>query len=241
MRPRLVAIGCTFAGALGLLALPATARAAEPPKPAMSLTTAGSYAYGTKVKITVTLKARQARAAVTLYATPAGGKRTRVASGKVNAAGKLFPAYTVTRATTFTAVFGGDKGDAPSSVSRKVTVTARVTDAITGYHKTTRIGRVTYRVYPGTGTLDLKSTVAPNKAGECLEPETEQFDAGNGWDADSKYGCDALDSHSHDAAPFNLSKAVGDRYRIRADYLRAAKDTANRSADGPWLYFEVVS
>ena len=81
--------------------------------------------------------------------------------------------------------------------------------------------------------------MAPNKRGECLEPETEQYDKGVGWDADTKYGCDKLDSGSHDAAPFSLSLAVGDRYRIRGDYLRG-KDTANLDAQGPWLYFTVT-
>ncbi|HEY3877563.1 MAG TPA: hypothetical protein VGM12_03085 [Trebonia sp.] len=240
MRPRLAAIGCAFAGAVGLLALPAAAQASSLPKPAMSVTTAGSYAYGARVKVTVTLKAKQPGAAVALYATPAGGKRTLVAAGKVDAAGKLYPAYTVTRATTFTAVFGGDAADAPSTASRTVTVAARVTDALTGYTSTTKTGGVTYRVYHGTGTLTLKSTVTPDKHGECLEPESEQYDAGTGWDADSKYGCDTLDSASHDTAPFSLKQAVGDRYRIRADYVRRGGDTANLSADAPWLYFEVI-
>jgi hypothetical protein len=55
----------------------------------------------------------------------------------------------------------------------------------------------------------------------------------------TKYGCDKLDRESRDAAPFSLSLAVGDRYRIRGDYV-GGKDTANLSAQGPWRYFTVT-
>jgi hypothetical protein len=241
MRPRLVALGCTFAGALGFLALPpATAGAASRPKPGISVTTAASYAYGTKVKVTVTLKDRIKGARVSLYATPAGGKRTLVATGKVNSAGKLSPAYTVTKATTFTAVFGGDAKDAPASASRTTAVSARVAEGQVGFFKAVKIGSVTYGVYHGTGTLTLTAAVLPNKHGECIEPETEQYDSGAGWDADTKYGCDKLNSQSHDVAPFSLSQAVGDRYRVRMDYIRSGSDKANLSADSAWQYFEVV-
>ena len=93
---------------------------------------------------------------------------------------------------------------------------------------------------PTSSMLVLHATVSPNKHGECLKPETEQWDTGAGWDDDTGYGCDTLDSGSHDSAPFNLAQAVGDRYRIRADYVRSARDLANLSADGPWLYLVVV-
>ena len=111
---------------------------------------------------------------------------------------------------------------------------------MTGYFKKMKISGLTYDVYHAGGTLTLHSTVTPNKHGECLKPETEQWDTGSGWDDDTAYGCDALDGHSHDSAPFNLAQAIGDRYRIRADYVRSSRDHVNLSADGPWLYFMVV-
>jgi hypothetical protein len=241
MRTRLVALGCSFAGALGLLALSPAAGAASLPKPGMSVSTsAGSYAYGTKVRVTVTLNAKEPDSTVVLNAFPAAGKKTVVGSGKVDSGGKFYATYTVTSTTNFVASFNGNDENAGTSASRKVTVGAHVADGLTGYYKTTTISGVTYRVYHGSGTLTLKATVTPNKHGECLEPETEQYDSGSGWDADTKYGCDKLDSMSHDTAPFQVAQAVGDRYRIRADYIRSAKDTANLSADGAWLYLEVV-
>ncbi len=80
----------------------------------------------------------------------------------------------------------------------------------------------------------------PNKHGECLKPETEQWDPGYGWDDNTSYGCDSLDGHSHDSASFSLVRAAGDRYRIRANYVHSARDRANLSADGPWLYLMVM-
>jgi hypothetical protein len=241
MRPRLVALGCTVAGALGLLALPSAAHAAALPKPPMSVSTpAGSYVYGARVTLTVTLKAKLAGGTVSLYATPVGGARTLLVKGKVNSAGKFYRVYSIAKTTTFTAVFAGSADNAPATASRTVSAAARVADAITGYYTTTVISGVSYRVFHSTGTLALHSTVTPNKHGECLEPETEQYDTGTGWDADTKYGCDSLNPTSHDTAPYTLKQALGDRYRIRGDYIRGAKDNANLSADGPWLYFEVV-
>lgn len=240
MRTRLAALGCSFAGALGLLALAPAAGAASLPKPGMSVTTsAGSYAYGTKVRVTVTLNAKVPGATVVLNAFPSAGKKTLVATGKVDG-NKFYASYTVTSTTNFVASFNGDDEDAGTSASRKVTVGAKVADGITGYYKTTTIGGVTYRVFHSSGTLTLKATVTPNKHGECLEPETEQYDTGSGWDADTKYGCDKLSSTSHDTAPFKLTAAAGDRYRIRADFIRGAKDTTNVSANGAWLYLQVV-
>ena len=94
---------------------------------------------------------------------------------------------------------------------------ARVADRVGGSFKKTKVGGVAYQVFHGSGTLTLYATVTPPKHGECLEPESQQYDSGVGWDADTKYGCDGLDAASHDAAPFTLNLAVGDRYRIRGD------------------------
>jgi hypothetical protein len=246
MRPRLVALGCTVAGALGFLALPAAAAQASGPaiyraKPALSISTpAGGYAYGAKVKLTVTLGKNGTDRAVSVYATPAGGARKLVITAKVGAKGKLYPAYRITRTTRFTVVFAGDAHHGAATASRTVTAAAQVADTISGYGKTTKISGVSYRVYQANGTLTLHATVTPAKPGECVEPETEQYDKGRGWDADTRYGCDKLDAKSSDTAPFSLGQAVGDRYRVRADYVPGAKDTANAAAHSDWLYFEVV-
>ena len=260
MRFRHIALGCALAG--GLLAVPAgtaladgagpaggkpaligkpSSMARAKAKPGISVSSpVTDNPYGARVRLTVTLGPTVADRRVALYATPSGGTRTLVARGAVNAERKWHVRYRITRATTFTAVFAGSPYDAPVSASRTLDAYARVTDRLTGAYTTGKGGGgIVYDAFHGTGTLTLYSTVAPNKHGECLEPETEQYDQGIGWDADTKYGCDKLDAGSHDIAPFSLSLAVGDRYRIRGDYLRG-KDTANLDAQGKWLYFTVT-
>jgi hypothetical protein len=260
MRFRHIALGCALAG--GLLAVPAgtaladgagpaggkpaligkpSSMARAKAKPGISVSSpVTDNPYGARVRLTVTLGPTVADRRVALYATPSGGTRTLVARGAVNAERKWHVRYRITRATTFTAVFAGSPYDAPASASRTLDAYARVTDRLTGAYTTGKGGGgIVYDAFHGTGTLTLYSTVAPNKRGECLEPETEQYDQGIGWDADTKYGCDKLDAGSHDIAPFSLSLAVGDRYRIRGDYV-AGKDTANLSAQGRWLYFTVT-
>jgi hypothetical protein len=268
MRLRHIALGCALTGGLAFAAAPPGTALADSSglagsstvlggKPALigkPLPTAPSAAkpqisvsspvtdnpYGAKVTLTVTLGPTSIDRTVSLYATPFGGVRELVATGTVDAKRKWYARYWITRATTFTAVFAGDAYNAASSASLTLDAYARVTGRLTGGYKTSKSsGGAVYDVFHGTGTLTLYSTVAPNKPGECLEPETEQYDKGVGWDADTKYGCDKLDSGSQDAAPFSLSLAVGDRYRIRGDYLRG-KDTANLDAQGPWLYFTVT-
>ena len=260
MRLRHIALGCALTGGLGFLALPAgpalagntvlaggrvlagnTAFAAWDARPEISVSSPETdNPYGAKITLTVTLKPAVAGRAVALYATPSGGPRALVATGTVDAEGKWYAPYSITRATVFTAVFAGDAHHAPVSASRTLSAYARVTGRLGGAYATSQgSDGIAYAVFHAAGTLTLYSTVAPDKAGECLEPESEQYDKGAGWDADTKYGCDKLDRDSHDTAPFSLTLAAGDRYRIRGDYLRG-KDTANLSTTGPWLYFIVA-
>jgi hypothetical protein len=242
MHLRLIALGCTLTGALGFLALPpAAARADGGVRPQVSISApVTDTPYGSRVKFTVTLDPASTNHRVTLYAAPYGGQQQAVATGAVNAQGKWYPTYLITRKTAFTVVPGGRADTALNSARITVGAYARVANRITGYAKTTKISGVTYDVFRGNSTLTLYSTVTPGKHGECLEPETEQYDPATGWGADTKYGCDALDSASHDTAPFSLNLAVGDRYRIRGDYLHGAKDLANLNEQGPWVYFVVA-
>jgi hypothetical protein len=267
MRSRHIALGCALAGALGFLALPgaaaraastvtagstapaaptrsagaADAAAAAKARPRLSIvSSATTDVYASRVILTITLGRTYANRTVSIYAAPVHLKRWLWHSGKVNSAGTLRVLFRLTRTTTFTVVFGGDARDAPARASSTVDVMARAADRLTGYYKKTTVSGITYYVFHARAMLVLHATVSPNKHGECLRPETEQWDKGPGWDDDTGYGCDSLDSESHDSAPFNLAQAPGDKYRIRADYVRSAKDLANLNADGPWLYIMVV-
>lgn len=243
MRLRHIALCCTLTGALGGLMLsPATARAdvsAIRTKPKLTISTPDSYSlYGGRVRLTVTL-GPTANRKVSVYATPYGGTRKLVATAQVSAKGKWYTGYTVTRRTTFTVAFGGDSRDAPTTASTTVQAVAGVTNRISGFYTTSKVGGITYDVFHGSGTLTLYSAVTPWKPTQCLEPETEQLD-GKTWDADTRYGCDQLTAGSRDTAPFSLNQAVGDYYRIRGDYFRSAGDPSNLNGHGAWVYFEVV-
>ena len=248
MRLRLIAAGCALTGALGFPALsPASAIASvggpvPAGKPQVSVTSpVTDNPYGARVTLAVALGPTLTDREVSLYATPVGQPRRLVATGNVDANGKWYPTYTITRTTTFTAVFSGDALNAANSASRTLYAYARVASRLAGYYKTVKDSTgIVYDAFHSAGTVTFDSTVAPNKQGECLEPETEQYDKRAGWHADSKYGCDKLDAASHDTASFSLSEAAGGRYRIRGDYRRGAKDTANLNQQGPWLYFIVT-
>ena len=226
------------------LTLPAPAMPAAVARkaaPSLSIrTSATTYVYSSRVRLTVSLGRTRANRVVAIYAAPVGVRRWLWHRGKVNSAGKLRVYFRLTRTTTFTVVFGGDAHDAPARVTRTVQALARVADGFSGYYARTRVGGTTYYVFHAKKMLVLRAAVSPNKHGECIKPETEQWDTGSGWVDDTAYGCDSLDRGSHDSAPFNLAQAVGDRYRIRADYVRGARDHANLSADGAWLYLTVV-
>ena len=210
MRLRHLALGCTLTAALGCLALSsATARAAAETldetalaKPQLTIAaTATDYQYGAMVTFTVTLGPTASNPEVSLYASPYGARnRTLVSTAAFRASGGTWhPTATITRETLYTVVYGGDSRDAATSVSIILQAYARVTDQVAGYFKTAKVGGITYDEYHGTGTLTLYSSVTPPKHSECLEPESEQLD-GNTWDADTKYGCDQLDTAGHDAA-----------------------------------------
>jgi hypothetical protein len=201
---------------------------------------ATTYPYSSRVWLTVTLGRTRVNRMVAIYATPVGVRNWLWHRGRVNSAGQLRVYFRLTRTTTFTVVFGGDGRDAPARASRTVQAYARVANGVSGYYARARVGGITYYVFRANKMLVLRATVSPNKHGECLKPETEQWDRGFGWDDDTAYGCDSLDRDSHDRAPFDLARAAGDRYRIRADYVRSARDPANLSTDGPWLYLMVV-
>ena len=247
MRSRFIAAGCALIAAIGLLGIAqgvARAASAAPARTQLSVSTAhATYHYGDKVAVTVTLDKTIPGGKVSLYVQPAGQGTTRIATGSVNARHKLVATYNVTRTAKFTAVFAGSKSHAAAKASKTVGTRAKVASRVTNYFKVVKFNGNTYYYFHARKPLTLHSTVTPNKHGECLQPETQQWDKGPKgpvWDADTKYGCDTLDSQSHDSSAFDLSSAAGDKYRIRVTYLRSKRDTVNLSAAGPWVYFVVV-
>jgi hypothetical protein len=203
-------------------------------------TSAADDTYGKRVIVTATLGPTFADRSVSIYAKPAGEATRRLKTGRVNARGNLTVSYTVSRNTTFTVVFAGDVHNAPREAGRGVGVWVKVYMSNGGYFKTVVIDHVPYRVYRHTAQLTASSLVVPDKAGECVEFEVQQYDSQIGWFPNQTFGCLPLNRLSKVATTIGLAHAAGARYRMRADYLHG-KDATNLSTSGSWFYFEVVN
>jgi hypothetical protein len=201
-------------------------------------TSAANVNYGKSITITATLGPTLADRWVGIYAGPAGQPKKLLKLAKVNAQGNLSVGYTLSRNTTFYAEFSGDSHNAPKTVSHGVGVYVLVYMSPSGYFKTVKISGTTYQVYHHTALLHTYSRIVPDKAGECIKLEFQQYI--NGWQPNRTYGCFALNKSSVFGAYFNLSQVAGTKWRIRTDYFRG-RDGNNLNTDGGWVYFEVVN
>jgi hypothetical protein len=208
----------------------------------LSLTTSkGSVAYRTKVAITAHLGTTYTGRTVTIYAQAFGtSARKEIRSGRVNAKGELTAYYSPSNSTTFSAYFSGDARYAARTVTHNVYVGVGVSMSISGYYTSEHIGSTLYRVFHHTATMKAPVTVSPNKHGECVQMEIQQYFNGT-WNADGTSGCGTLGSASKVIWNIGLTNATGGQYRIRADFIRSSKDRTNLDADSSWYYFTVVT
>jgi hypothetical protein len=208
----------------------------------LTLTTSKTIsAYKATVTITAHLGATYAGRTVTIYAQPFGSSAKReIKSGRVNSKGYLTAYYSPASSTTFSAYFGGDARYTPKTVTRDVYVGAGVSMSISGYYTSEYIGSTLYRVFHHTATLDAPVTVSPNKHGECVEMEIQEYYNGT-WYANGITGCGTLSSASKVTWHIGLTHATGGQFRMRADYIRSSADRTNLNADSSWYYFIVVS
>jgi hypothetical protein len=195
--------------------------------------------YASAITVTAHLGATYTRPTVSIYAQTIGSKsRTLIATGAVDSHGNLTVRYLATDSTTFSAVFSGDAYYTPESVTRTVYVRAGVFFGIGGYYASKRVGSTTYRLYHHTAHLDAAAIVAPDKRGECVKLEAQEYYRGS-WHANIT-GCAILNKASEVGGYLTLNHADWNYfYRIRADYLRSNKDISNLSADSGWQYFMV--
>ncbi|QNP71290.1 hypothetical protein IAG44_18850 [Streptomyces roseirectus] len=199
---------------------------------------AATYAYGAKATVTAHLGTTYDGRTVALYATPAGGKKTLVKSGTVDAKGNLTATYALTRNTTFTASYAGDQRYAPATAARGVSTYAKVATVLGGYYTSTTSGGITYRVYHRTVKPTVTATVTPNKAGQCQRFQAQQYYSG-AWHTLSTSGCLTLAANSSVRTQLTLTKAVNQKFRVRSQYQRATSDNTNLSTWGAWTYLTV--
>jgi hypothetical protein len=203
-------------------------------------TGATTSAYGKKVQVWALLGHTFADRKISIYLTPDGEPKQLLFAGNVESYGGISVVHSLTKTSTFTAVFAGDAHNLPASAAITVGVAAHVASALHGAYKTTKISGVKYFVFHGSAVMKLLATVAPDKSGECVRPERQQFSMLRGWVSDHVYGCTRLNAASQALVPFSMKGMAGPLFRIRADYVRASNDKANLSSDGGWLYFTVA-
>jgi hypothetical protein len=207
--------------------------------PALSLASdATSVTYKSAVHLTAHLGATYSNRTVSIYARQAGGRYpTLLTTGRVNSAGNLIASYTPTVNTTFSAVFAGDSRYAMRTVTRPVGVGAQVTMQLTGYYGTTTTNGQKYLLYHQSSQMNVAVTVTPNKHGECVDLEGQEFYQGS-WYPTLTGSCITLNTSSQLVGYLTLGQSdLGYPYRIRADYISST--STNVTTDSPWQYFMI--
>jgi hypothetical protein len=210
------------------------------PFPLTLSTSTGTIAYKGTAKLTVAMGITHdsSEPDINVYETPAGGQRKLFKT--ITTGSGWTTAYSIsqfTTSTSFTASIAGDSEYAGvTTPAVTVNVDASVGASLSGYYTSKATDGETYRVYHHTTTLKDSATVAPNKHGECVKLEI-QHGTSTGWKAYALTGCTDLNSSSKATLSVSLSKySIGGKYRVRVDYIRSSKDTANLSTDAGWQY-----
>jgi hypothetical protein len=198
--------------------------------------TATTVGYDASAVITPHLGVTDTNRSVSVYETIAGEPRQLIWSGAADPGSVTFsPSFK--RNTTFTAVFSGDARYLPTTVTRAIKVDVTVAAALRGYYKSAKVSGTAYRVYHHTGTVKDAVTVTPDKRGECVRLLVQKYSRGS-WRADLTTSCGALSKSSQVTMARKLSSTG--RFRVRADFIHGARDIANVSTAGSWLYYEVT-
>jgi len=196
--------------------------------------TATTVGYDGSPAITAHLGVTATNRNFSVYETIVGEPRQLLWSGADDPSGSITIGGSFTRNTTFTAVFTGDARYAPTTVTLAIKVDVKVASALRGYYKSTKISGTEYRVYHHTATLKDAVTVTPDKRGECVRLQVQEYSRGS-WRADVTTSCGTLNKSSQVTMARKLSSTG--RFRVRAGI---AGDAANVSTAGPWLYYEVT-
>ncbi len=207
----------------------------------LALTTGGTtFTYEPTIHVTADLGTTHTNRTVSIYAQWFGSKERRLLkAGAVNSRGELTVTYRAPHSTRFSAVFSGDSQYLPETVTSSVYVRARVLGSVGGYYASRRLGGVLYRLFRVNALLDAAAAVAPDKRGECVKFEVQEYYQG-AWHPNVISPCVGLSRSSRAVQPFGLAQAdIGYHYRVRAGYLPSATDQTNLSGGSSWLYFIV--
>ncbi|WP_339130559.1 hypothetical protein WJM95_16920 [Streptomyces sp. f51] len=209
--------------------------------PALTVATdAKSYHSGATVKVTAHLGTTYTSRSVTLYDQLAGGSRTQLKTGRVDAHGNLVASFKISGNTVFSAAFTGDGRYAPRTVTTGVTV-APTTRTRTQYPlTTTRVGSTTYQVfYKSEINLGYDVRVTPRQPGGCLTVYVEHYYSG-AWHPTTSQSCVPwYEDDWYDYVRALKLFTGNDRYRIRGHYTPPATHARTTSAWTGWTYLIV--
>ncbi len=195
----------------------------------------GTYAYGATARLVAHLGRTYRDRTVAIYATPAGGTQTLVASGTADRNGDLKGSYKLTRNTRFTARFNGDARTAPASAARSVGTQVSVRTDLGRWYARARVhGTTVYRFHSSTDPL--LTTVMTYQPGRCVVYTLAVYSHGHWQERNS--GCFALDGSGRSLVQLTGTHPAGYLFRVRAAYLAGTSgDSLNTTTYGPWLYF----
>jgi hypothetical protein len=227
-----------FAGTSGLLGTVA-AHVVNVVKNRTSLTVttrATTSNYEAPVTVTAHLGRTYTGRTVSIYAQVLGSSgKSLLRRGRVNSRGELSVRIRPKHSAKLSAVFSGDARYAPKTTTRTLYVRAKVTASLSGFYGTSG----SYKLFHASGRLKITSIVAPNKHRQCVQFEVQEKYQG-AWQELQITPCVSLSRSSSAKATFGRAHAdQGYPYRIRADYIRSARDHTNTNADSAWQYFMV--
>jgi hypothetical protein len=177
------------------------------PPPNLTLTASpATSTYEPAITVTAHLGTTFTNRTVSIYARPTGGARKLLSTGKVDSRGDLTVRYRAPHSTTFSAVFAGDPRYAPLTISRSVYVRVRIAMVISDYYASKTISGLTYRLYHRSADLVANVAVAPDKSGECVKLEAQEYYQG-AWHPNTVSTCGTLNSKS--AAVGRLTRCRG--------------------------------
>lgn len=190
------------------------------------------YRFNAAATVTASLPAAMAGRTVSIYAEPYAGARRLVASGPVDADGRLTATVTVTQRTRFVAEYAGDQEFEPKSASTTVIAAAKVTATMLDARR--RSGK--YYLYRFDRSAILKGTVFPNHGGDCLKFRWQHYSGR--WRTGALTPCVQMTPKSY--ARFLLAghkRDIGVKFRLRAEW---PGDIQNTKQHSPWRYAKFV-
>lgn len=198
--------------------------------------------YKGTVTLTAHLAAHASNRGIKILKTGATGVTTVLASGEVNASGTFSARASLTRNTTFHAVYDGDETYEPAK-SANVSVHVRV--AIIGRQSGFYARSGPYRLYHYKTTCANRLAscpvytvfVKPNKAGQKVHASL-QIRTRRGW---TTFGTATLRLGTRSRASVRLrytnTAIIGRKFREHASYPGDAQNAANTSS---WSYFIIT-